>query len=664
MNRLKSLLLYISLVLLALPAFAQQKQAPVATKKKPEIAPSYAWTAMQPLGLHQEATVDTLTYDYYRSFIPSEQSDAWACTGNLGAQGINMLYMQRPAGSQFFFADALSAWLPGESATRKFYNTRIPTTLISYNAGGGKENAQDRFQTVFSGNMGPKLQLGANVDYIYSKGSYNYQATNDLAWGLSGSYIGDRWEVQASWTHYNFLNKENGGITDDRYITDPAALQGGVSSISPKSIPTNLTAAHTKLVGGKLFLNNRYKVGYWHSEQIDDTTEVRTYIPVTSFIWTLNYEKAKHIFHDENAQECAEFFDNTYLNPSLSDDRTKYTSLSNTLGVSMLEGFHKYAKFGLAAYATYEMRRFYQSADTLPHADGGLTPWPEGAEGAIPQKESQNLLWVGAQLTKQRGSILTYSATGEIGVAGDAAGEVKVNGEITTRIPLFADTLRVTGFGSFTNLSAPYLLQNYISNHFIWHNDFGKERRVRFGGNLSYPRLGTHISVAAENVQNLLYFNALGCPEQHSGSVQVFSATLRQNLKAGILHWDNTVTYQTSSQESVLSLPKLAVYSNLYLQCRIATLRLQFGVNCDYYTRYYAPGYQPATASFYNQREVKLGNYPLMTVYANMKLSKVRFYVMMSHINQGWFGNDYFSLPHYPINPRRFQMGLSVDFAN
>lgn len=663
MNCAKSYITLILALFVTFPTLSQQKQAPVATKKKMQIAPSYAWTAMQPLGLHETAEIDTLVYDYYRSFIPSEQSNAWACTGNLGAEGINMLYLQREPMSQFFFSDALRAWLPGES-TRKFYNTRVPMTLMAFNTAGGKENSQERFQTVFSGNMGPKLQIGANLDYLYSKGCYNYQATNDLMWGVSGSYMGDRWEVQASWNHYNLLNKENGGITDDQYITDPAALQGGISSIAPKNIPTNLVAAHTKVVGGKLFLNNRYKVGYWHSEWVDDTTEVKTYIPVTSFIWTLNYEDSKHIFHDNNASECAKFFENTYLNTSLTDDRTKYSSLSNTLGISMLEGFHKYAKFGLSAYATYELRRFTQAPDTLVHASDGLSAWPEGTEGTISHKKHQDLLWLGAQLTKQRGSILTYRATGEIGLVGDAAGEVKINGDITTRIPLMADTLSVTGFGSFTNISAPYLLQNYISNHFIWKNDFGKERRVRFGGSLAFPRTATSVNIAAENVQNMIYFNSQALPEQYSGSVQVFSATLQQNLKAGILHWDNTVTYQTSSQESVLSLPKLAIYSNLYLQCRIATLRLQFGVNCDYYTRYYAPNYQPATASFYNQKEIKLGNYPLLTLYANMKLSKVRFYVMMSHINQGWMGNDYFSLPHYPINPRRFQMGLSIDFAN
>ena len=153
-------------------------------------------------------------------------------------------------------------------------------------------------------------------------------------------------------------------------------------------------------------------------------------------------------------------------------------------------------------------------------------------------------------------------------------------------------------------------------------------------------------------------------PVQHSGSVQVFSAKLEQRLKAGILHWDNRITYQTSSNEAVISIPKLAVYSNLYLKCNIATLKLQFGIDCDYYTKYYAPSYQPATMAFYNQREVKCGNYPFMNLYANMKLQKARFYVLFSHINQGWFGKNYFSMPNYPLNPRRFQIGVAVDFPN
>ena len=167
-----------------------------------------------------------------------------------------------------------------------------------------------------------------------------------------------------------------------------------------------------------------------------------------------------------------------------------------------------------------------------------------------------------------------------------------------------------------------------------------------------------------ENVQNLIYFNSAGLPAQHGGSVQVFSATLRQNFKFRAFHWDNILTYQTSSEGSVIPLPKLAVYSNMYVIFRIATLHVQLGVNCDYFTKYKGISYQPATMGFYNANSYDVGDYPLVSAYINMKLSKCRFYLMMSHLNQGMTGTMYFSMPHYPMNPRRFQLGLSVDFAN
>ena len=104
----------------------------------------------------------------------------------------------------------------------------------------------------------------------------------------------------------------------------------------------------------------------------------------------------------------------------------------------------------------------------------------------------------------------------------------------------------------------------------------------------------------------------------------------------------------------------------MFLDFTIAkVLKVNLGVDCNYYTKYYAPAYQPATMQFYNQTGKKLGNYPFMNVYANMKLSKVRFYVMYSHFNKGLFGGDsYFGALHHPINPARLQFGVSVDFAD
>ena len=659
----------LTLLLLALGLVtlnAQRKPETPAVKKQ-EIAPSYAWKLIEPLGLREPASIDTLPINYGQESVPSMVSDAWATTGNMGAEGINMIFSDRPAISNFFFQDAISAWLPSAN-TMKFYNTRIPMTLLSFNSAGGRDNAQERLSAIFSGNINSKAQFGALLDYLYSKGCYNYQAAKNLTWGFSGSYIGDRYEFQGYLNHWNSVNKENGGITDQLYITDPAVLQGGVATINSKSIPTNLTDAHTRLKGTDLLLNNRYKIGYWHEEDIldeeaDTMRTVRTYIPVTSVIWNLHFREGKHIFDNRSSQNDSEFFANTYLTPGYTHDRTTYTSVENTIGISLLEGFNKYAKFGLGAYLTYEIRKFNQTPDTMARVEG-LTPFPDGIS-TIDPKATQNVARIGGQLTKQHGSILTYAATAEFGVLGDEAGDLNLSGNVATRFKLFGDSVSIIGFGSFKNEESPYLLNNYLSNHFIWKNDFGKIRTVNFGGTLNIPFSGTTLSAEASNIQNFIYFGETFLPRQHGSNIQFFSVRIDQRIKAGIFHWDNRITYQTSSDENVLPLPKLAVYSNLYLKFKIATLYVQLGVDCDYYTKYYAPNYQPATASFANQHEVEIGNYPFMNAYANMKLSKTRFYVMFSHFNQGMFGgNNYFSLPNYPLNPRRFQIGLSIDFAN
>lgn len=647
-----------------MPALAAVTAAYAA--KPRAVEPSYAWSLLPPLGLHQPATIDTLLYNYYQKSIPSEVSTAWCSTGNLGAEGMNMIFMERKPVEDFIFHAPLQAWLP-PLGNHTFYNTRIPMTLLSYNTGGGRDNEQNRLKALFSGNVNAKLQVGAHLDYIYSKGSYNYQATNDMIWGVSGSYIGDRWELQTFYNHWNMLNKENGGITDSRYITDPAALQGGDDHIDAKSIPTRLTAAHTRLVGGEFYLNNRYKIGHWREEQVNDTTVKRTYIPVSSFIWTFDYRNDKHLFYNDNAAENKEFWKNTYLDADATRDRTAYWSVSNTLGVSLIEGFSKYMPFGLAAYARHELRSFTQQADTLgldaSTLPEGLTPYPLASKLARTTKENQ--LTVGAQLTKQRGDILTVNATAEFGVVGPDAGDINIDGDITSRFRLWRDTVNVTGYCSFANSSPPFLMENYVSNHFIWKNEFGKIRTLKAGGRLRLERTGTFLDIGVANVQNHIFFDADGLPAQHGGSVQVFSASLNQKLHVGILNWDNKITYQTSTEQSVIPLPKLAIYSNLYLLFKVArVLTVQFGVDCDYYTRYYAPVYQPATMAFCQQQTEKVGNYPFMNAYLNMKLSKARFYVMFSHVNQGWMGKEYFAMPGYPMNPRRFQMGVSVDLAN
>lgn len=658
---LATLVLY--LLIAPVPLFGQTPSTDINTVQQPA-KQSSVWTLTSPLGLHKTAEFDTLPYNYQQRFIPSLASGTYATTGNYGAEGQTQIFFDRPSVSQFFFKDALSRWLPNISELQ-FYNVYTPFTQLSYNTGGSKQTTQDHLKVKFAGNANRRVGIGANLDYIYSKGSYANQADKDFIFGFTGYYRGDRYEMQAFYNHWNMLNKENGGITDALYITDPAQLQGGVSKIEPKSIPVNLSAAHSRITGQQLYINQAYNVGYWREEAVNDTLSRNVYVPMSKFIWTLDYSSDHHLFLNSKADDAIKFWDNTYYNSTKTRDDTRYWQLSNTVGIQLIEGFRKWVKFGLSAYATYTMR--HATSGTIESEQSGsytgeLTPLPS----SMPQRKgTENLLYIGAQLTKLHGSLINYFIDGKLGLSGEAVGDIDINGHISSRFRMLGDTVNISALGHFRNTSQPFLINNYISNHFIWHNDFGKTRSFRAAGELLIPWTRTTLNAGVENIQNYVYFDPQSLPKQYTGSIQVFSASLDQRLRFGIWNWDNALTLQTTSNADILPLPLLSIYSNMYLSfTAFNVLHVQLGIDCNWYSAYYAPSYQPATMSFHTQHDTKVGNYPFMDAYVNCKLKKVRFYVMWSHFNQGMFSKDYFSMPLYPLNPRRFQIGLSIDFLN
>lgn len=631
--------------------------------------PGNAWTLSDPLGTHIESTMDTVLYNYQRHFITALTSDAWASTGQFTGPGINMLYFQRPEPSKFLFDNALSYWLPSFSK-QKFYNVYIPFTQLSYGWGYGTESRTDHLQATFAGNVNRKLGFGAWIDYPYTRGSYAAQATKGIAYGITGYYMGDRYEVQAFFNQFNHLNKENGGITNDLYITDPAQLQGGVSTIEPQSIPVNLTEAHTRLTGAQFYMNHAYKVGFWRDiTQPGDTIERQEYVPVTKFLYSFDFDTDHHLFINTNAGQARKFWENTYYDLNRSRDDQYRWSISNTLGIEMIEGFQKWAKFGLSAYATYEIAKYRFKVEGMFPEDGmrpeGLTPLPQGYEPVL--SKMQNRFWVGGRIEKTQGSIIRYAADAKFGLIGDVIGDIDIKGRIETKFRLGRDTVRISANGFFKNLEPDYILNHYVGNHFVWNNSFGKTRSFRAEGNLYIPWSRTELKVGFENVQNQIYFNDLCLPAQFGGNIQIFSAAIEQKLKFGIWNWDNTVTYQASSHSDIMPLPQLTVYSNMYLYFHaFKALTVQFGVDCDWYTKYRGYAYQPATMTFHTQGAdaVDVGNFIMSNVYLTCKLYKVRFFLMCSHLNQGWFTKGYFPLPHYPVDPRQFRLGLSIDFAD
>lgn len=114
-------------------------------------------------------------------------------------------------------------------------------------------------------------------------------------------------------------------------------------------------------------------------------------------------------------------------------------------------------------------------------------------------------------------------------------------------------------------------------------------------------------------------------------------------------------------------MPLLNVYTNLYLKFKLAkVLSVDLGGDARYFTEYEAPEYSAAIGQYTVQdngsNNVKVGNYPIINVYANMHLKQTRFFIMMSHVNSG--KGNYFLTPHHPLNTRVLRFGLSWNFFN
>jgi hypothetical protein len=284
----------------------------------------------------------------------------------------------------------------------------------------------------------------------------------------------------------------------------------------------------------------------------------------------------------------------------------------------------------------------------------------------IHQETNQKATYIGGELAKRTGNILRYDAKGSLGVLGDNLGDMNLSGRIETRIPLWKDTAAIEARGHIKNLAPTYYENHYHSKYFWWENNFNKTKKVYVGGELTIPHTKTKIGLGLENVTNYIYFDSTGYPKQHSGNIQIIAVHWQQNLKFKALHWDNQIVYQKTSDASIIPLPDLSLYSSLFLEFKVAkVLTIQMGANVHYWTKYYAPAYEPATQQFRLQKEIPVGNYPLICGFINCHLKQTRFFIEYYNAGASYISPpEYFSIPHYPVNPTILKLGLSVDFIN
>ena len=725
----------------------------------------WGWTVDRHFGDITPTPLDTLPHLYQNSIYATGLYGEYNTIGNNFSSRLSRIFIDRKATSQFMFTDAYS-FVRKEPEEFLFLNTLSPYTNISYDNCGDKQNGEDHIDAKFAVNANKRLGFGFDLDYHYARGYYQNQNVSHFRAALFSSYRGDRYQMHFLAQFYQHKANENGGITNDNYITHP---EQETTQFSEEEVPTVLSSNWNRNKSQHLFFTHRYNVGFYRKvkmteEEIKarqfaaasakqkaereaqenggekqdnnlgrkgapiadkapagrpkdakimgdepvrkevhkadtarvqvpdqatldslnaakalldsiDATMKREYVPVTSFIHTLDINNYEHIYQAYTTP--TDYYLDTYYDLDYEGksgglaayDKHRYTSVKNTFALALLEGFNKYMKAGLKAFASYELRQFKMPAVA------------EGSSAYFLEKESGHCLNIGGQINKTQGETFHFNLAAELGMTGYDQGMLKLDFATDLNFPLMGDTVRLAAKGNFSRLIPSHMMKHFHSKHLWWDNDLNAETRTHIEGIFAYDKTDTRLRVAIDEIQNYTYFGMsynyqttgrtqlTGNVFQESQNINVLTLQLYQNLRWGILNWENVVTYQNSSMPSALPLPALNLFSNLYLKFKLArVLAVELGGNLTWFSKYEAPDYLPQISNFAIQKnsdsKVELGGYPFIDVYANMHLKKARFFVAMSHVNSGSGSKMYFLTPHYPTNTNIFRFGVSWNFYN
>ncbi len=673
----------------------------------------FQWVLEPRLGTVVDAeNNDTVVHDFQKFNATDGYAGEYNYLANIGSPRLNRLYFNRDNTSdEFLFLQTLS-FFRGSLQDFRFTNTKSPITNLAYHSCGNRQTGEDRVRAYFATNINKLAGLGLKIDYSYGVGYYYAQPNSMFGSTFYGYYRGERYNMHAYIGINHMKMGENGGIEDDRYIEDPLSLG---QSYSPGNIPTMLDQTWNRNHEQHYYLTHRYNLGFTRLIEVPDSLKPtppsssellsdlpdsiqtvlrqdtlarklavdslmqiwkdkqevpKEFVPVTSIIHTLDVSNLKHEYLSHNT--TAGYYSNLYFGDGKKmADVSRALSVRNTFGVALREGFNKWAQFGITLFGTHKLRTYQ-----LMNEQWGATRYTESDVS------------VGGELARTQGSRFHFNTSAEFWLIGEHLGDLNIDGKTDLQQHLGKrDTLLADVHVGFMHRKPTFFFRHYHSQIAWWdNNDLSREVRLRIDGNLRLKKFGTRLQIGFENVSNYTYFGMQNTlregkkaesllPTDYShavgvmqaGSVQVFGATLAQDLNWKVIHWDNQVSFQTSSNQDALPLPRLNIYTNLYLLFRLAkVLRVQLGADMRFFTSYYAPDYCPAIQQFAvqdaNYARMEIGSYPIVGAYANMHLKHCRIYVSAKHVNAG--SGHGFLVPHYPINPMTIHFGLSWNFFN
>lgn len=490
------------------------------------------------------------------------------------------------------------------------FNTRKPFTELKYLTSGSREDSEQVLSALHTQNVNQYVNVGIFYDLIASRGIYNRQNTGLNRLNLFGSYEKDDYTMFTS-IHYNTLKfQENGGLEnlDDFMNRASENLNYNV----------NLEEANSRYRNLNIFYTQRLNLSAFASDSV-----ARVRLSPFSLQHTLDVNRYSRNYTDEiSSADTIPFYQNNYYLINQAYDSAFHQNISNRLSINVnftksqeLQAFirheHKIFRYAMPEEVSYE-------TDSLP-VDTIIRTYPKDVYNDL----SVGGIYFGFLKNWE------YSASGELYISGYRAGDVSAEAEFTRYFK--EKTWYLTLAGKLSSRTPSYFLKHYASAHFIWNKSLKNIDNTAASLELGKPD-NLKLKVSLDYYTGYVYFNLEALPEQRE--TEIFTATLDlyKKITWGPVNHTHEVLVQKGVDE-IINIPLLAYQNSTWYENQVFNKVLKFRIGFDFYyfTSYFADAFMPATGMFYNQNRQKIGNYPYLDAFLDVKLKRTRFSIQYTN---------------------------------
>ena len=471
-----------------------------------------------------------------------------------------------------------------------YYDTKSPFSRIGAAVGGeGRSKVDVSFNQSDSSNFNVGIDYrNVTTDKQYASGGRTDRLAESIGFDAYLAYYSKqrRYLILGNFSRVNHKVADQGGVDTT-----------GGGSFSEDQLSSYLIKSKSN------FKKRNYHI--FHQFKIHNTLQVYQTID-------RSFEEMR--FQVASLSEDKKYLGNSiYFNPNATLDSTSFTTTRVESGIKGSIGklFYK----GYFKYRNYMFDYGLQDQDTVKNFKGNWVE-PTGKELYFGGVASINF-------TKD------YKLIGEI--------DVNLNGNQK----LLGHLLGKTFDAHLTTMQyEPAIMEMaYLGNHDYWINDFETTKVLHAEGGYRFDLGDSYIRPNAtfSTISDYIYYGKDSLPSQTSGVTTLNNISLDYKIKFFknfYLHGSGTYAMVSGSDVEAFQIPEILIYTGLYHHGFYFdnNLDIQTGIDFHWKSAYYAANYRPSIQQFILQDHALVEPYPVLDVFANVKLGHAYFFTRFNNI--------------------------------